>query len=279
MKRTFCSLGLTLGFFTTIGLGTAQAEPLMSASFQPAPGQLVAQTTLGLQRTRLQLQSVLGANQGVLRFGLVTQQFDYGLGPRTTISVSQTVAHAFQKNPLNTFEGKTGFRGPKLGAAYRLEPAANWVLRPHVELQINPATGSRLNYITAGTQLLWSPSAASPWLLGVEWLATQHKDIRSKSSAYGVLAQWGSAYSHFSFRYNKAKLQGFSTVLGTYGNSPYTRWRLELARRFNPQTWVFVGFEEEQSRGRLVPTFPPLAVDNRRKQHTLSTGLKWQFYP
>jgi len=280
VKTIFPTLGISLSFFTGLGLGTAQAEPLMSAAFQPASGQLLAQTTLGLQHTRLQLQSVLGADQGVSRFGLITQHFDYGLGPNTTISVSQTMAHAFQKNPLNAFEGKTGFRGPKLGAAYRLQlPEPNWVFKPYVELQINPATGSRLNYITAGTQLFWTHSAASPWLFGAEWLATQHKDIRSRSSTYGLLAQWGSTHYNLSLRYNKAKLKGFGTELGTYDNSQYTRWKLELARSFNPKIWAFIAFEEERSRGRFVPTFPPLTLDNRRKQHTLSTGLKWQFYP
>lgn len=278
--KTFFKLGTTLSLLLLNPLlSSARTDSLMSAAFQPAPGQLLAQTTLGLQRTRLQLESVLGAEQGVSRFGLATHQFDYGLGQRTSVRLSQTVAHAFQKNPRDTFEGKTGFRGPKLGAAYRLEPSATVILKPHVELQINPATGSRLNYITAGTQLLWSPSATSAWLLGAEWLRTQHKDVGSTSSTYSVLAQWGSENYNLSLRYSKARLKGFSTELGAYGNSPYTRWKLEMARNLGPQTWMFVGFEEEQSRGRFTPMFPPMAIDNQRKQHTLSTGVKWQFYP
>ena len=281
MKTLTGLLSLSLGasLLTIVCFDSAKAATLGSAAFQPRQGQLVAQTTLGLQRTGLHLRSLQGADHGVSRFGLITQAFDYGLNTRTTLSLSQTVAHAFQKNPLNPFEGKTGLRGPKLGTAYRFEPAASVILRPHLELQVNPATRSRLNYVTAGTQVLWSPSLASQWLLGAEWSATRHHDIRSESAAWGLLAAWGNPNYNITLRYSRAQLNSFTTTHGTYSKSPYTRWKLEIARSLNHKTWVFVGFEEEQSRGRFMPTFPPLAVDNQRKQHTLSTGLKWYFYP
>lgn len=250
----------------------------LSMRYAPGQGQWLATSALSAEKTDAELRSLPLNDDGVSRYGLISQTLDYGLTHTLTASVTEVYAHDFARNPLNPAEGRVGFRSPKFQLSTRAPLDSAWTLKASTGLQFNPSTSSRLNYGFVAGDALFHPSAQQSLSLG--WTYTAHKDIGSHSQSWR--GEWEHTWGVHQVRlkYAQSLLAGFSGTQGLFEPSRYTTWEVEWGRPLAPGFWGSLAYATERNQFRWLQSQPPFQfnMSSQRHQQRLTASLKWLWH-
>lgn len=233
----------------------------------------MATSALVRESTETRLESQGWRDRGTSNYELVSQTLDFGLPRNTAVTVTEEYAHASSHFAGNMAEGRVGFRSPKFQLSTWIPFDYAWTVKPSAGLQINPATGTRLNYGYAAADAIFKINSQHAFSAGTT--ITAHSNIGSNSVA--LRCEWESAWqSHLlRLKYSQTHLASFANEQGRIDPGHYGTWTMQWGTRVASTYWIFLGYTSERSRFRSTQTSVPLTVDGQQQLQRFTMSLSW----